>query len=170
MTYIPESLHDTNMPLLDEIFGDNIAKLPAADVLIDFARENDPVKLTMWMEQFGVPRELLPDDMSEFRLLELLKRTIRIYRLGGTAEGIKTLAEALGAEQVSVHTGAYGSSTQPNSFSVSLIIYTYNHETYYAFRSTLETLFPLFCPVSLWLNDVKIKNTIFNNNFNSKFI
>ena len=170
MTYIPESLHDTTMPLLDEIFGETLDTLPAADVIIDFERENDAVKLTYWLEQFGVPRELIPDNMSEFRLLELLKKAIRMYRLGGTAEGIKTLAEALGAEQVSVHTGAYGSSILPNGFSVSLLIGSYSHETYDTFRGALETLFPIFCPISLWLNDVKVRDTIFNDNFNSKFV
>lgn len=169
MILTPESIQAPNTLALEKTWVERLSALPISGLSIDFDTEQDPLKLTLWLEQFGVPREFMPEDMSDFRLRELLKKAIRMYRLGGTEEGIKALAEALGAANITVYTGAYESSLTYNNFSISLLIYIPDREAYAAFRETFEKLFRLFSPVHLWMNDVKVRNTIFNNTFNSNF-
>lgn len=169
MILTPESIQGSNTLALERIWVERLQSLPIGTLSINFDTEQDSLKLTMWLEQFGVPREFLPAEMNDFRLRELLKKAIKMYRLGGTVDGIKALAEALGASDVTVHTGAYESSLTRNDFSVSLLVYIPDREKYASFRDTFEKLFKVFSPISLWANDIKVRNTIFNHNFNSKF-
>lgn len=169
MILTPESIQGDNTLALERAWVERLQALPINGLSINFDTEQDSLKLSLWLEQFGVPRAFLPDDMDDFRLREILKKAIKMYRLGGTVEGITALAEALGASNVTVHTGAYESSLTRNDFSVSLLIYIPDDKTYYAFCAAFETLFRLFSPISLWLNDVKVRNTTFAHTFNSKF-
>lgn len=169
MELIPESIQGTNTLSLDRTFLMRLSSIAAERLAIDLEHENDMLKLTLYLQQFGIPVELLPDlGMIQFR--DLLQRVLRIYRLSGTPRSIELLAEALGATSVTVvrnafqldharqalHDGrhCYDAGRQHRSFCVDVKVRGISEAEWPTYTATFRHLFRLFQPVSVHLRDV----------------
>ena len=102
MTLVPESIQAANTTALDLTFRQRIINMNSGQLRIDIENERDLVKLGLWLEQFGIPIELLPTDLEKFAFRELLQEVLKIYRFSGTAVSISLLAKALQAEEIVV--------------------------------------------------------------------
>lgn len=165
MNLIPDSISAPNTEALDATFADRLTNLGTRQLLIDLATERDPIKLTLYLQQFGIPIELLPSDLSDFEFRRLLQHILRIYRLSGTTESIVSLALALGASTAGVKRNAFvlnhtrqarhdglfrhNQGREYRSFSVDVCISgVADHK---AFETSYRKLFQLFQPVSIHL-------------------
>lgn len=102
MTLIPESIRGSNTEGLDLTFRQRIINMNPGQLRIDIENERDLVKLGLWLEQFGIPMELLPADLEKFAFRELLQQVLKIYRFSGTTVSVSLLAKALQAEEARV--------------------------------------------------------------------
>lgn len=170
MDLIPESIKGDNTLALDKTFLERLLNLGAEQLTIDFTREIDPVKLSLWLEQFGIPSELLPDDLDAFTLRDLMPLTVKIYNLSGTETSIVMLAEALGATGAKVirdcfalrydHQARYDGLFRYNNgeeykgFAIDVQIEGITPEKEAGYEATFRKLFKLFESVHLYLRNV----------------
>lgn len=185
MTLIPESIERYNTLSLDLTFKNRLINTGPGQLRIDIEKEKDLVKLGLWLEQFGIPSELLPDDLEQFAFRELLQKVMRIYRLSGTTVSVVLLAQALQASEVGIagncYTVCYDGQIRHNglfrcddgqefdSFVVDVHISGIREERQSEFETTFRELFKVFEPVGLWLRDVNFEgifDTTFYSNFN----
>lgn len=169
MELVPESIQGTNTLGLDQTFLARLSSIAAERLAIDLEHENDMRKLTLYLQQFGIPVELLPD-LGAIQFRDLLQRVLRIYRLSGTPRSIELLAEAVGATSARVvrnafvldhagqalHNGMhlYDAGRQHRSFCVDVKVKGVSETELPAYTGTLRSLFRLFQPVSVHLRDV----------------
>ncbi len=170
MDLIPESIKGDNTQGLDQTFLERLLTLGVEQLTIDFANERDMTKLSLWLQQFGIPTELLPEDLDTFTLRDLLPLTIRIYNLSGTETSIRLLAQALGAVQAEVvrdsfaldynsqarHDGMfhYDQGREYSSFAVSINVSGVPEGKKTAYETALRKLFGFFEPAHLYLNRI----------------
>lgn len=170
MNLIPESIKADNTKGLDQTFLERLLTLGVEQLAIDFANEKDMTKLSLWLHQFGIPTELLPEDLDTFTLRDLLPLTIKIYNLSGTEASIRLLAQALGAGQVEVvhdsfaldhnrqarYNGLfqYNRGREYQSFAVSLNVSGVPAEKYEVYETAFRKLFNFFEPAHLYLNQI----------------
>lgn len=169
MELVPESIQGTNTLALDQTFLARLSSIAADRLAIDLEHETDMLKLTLYLQQFGIPVELLPDlGMIQFR--DLLQRVLRIYRQSGTPHSIELLAQAVGATSAKVvrnafvldHSGQalhngmhlYDAGRQHRSFSIDVQVQGISTAELPAYTATFRSLFRLFQPVSVHLRNV----------------
>lgn len=184
MTLIPESISAGNTAALDTTFRNRLANINPAQLRIDIENERDLVKLGLWLEQFGIPVELLPGDLEQFAFRELLQQVLKIYRLSGTKTSIRLLAHALQAETVQVATDCFeacyngqskyeglsrhDAGREYSQFSIDIHIIGISENRRPEFETTFRKLFYLFEPVGIHLRDVNFQG-IFDTTFYSTF-
>lgn len=183
MTLIPESIRARNTTALDLTFKQRLINLNPDQLRIDIENERDLVKLGLWLEQFGIPTELLPQDLEKFAFRELLQQVLKIYRLSGSAVSIALLAKALQAEEARVaqsYTVCYDGQARYNgqfrhddgrkyqSFVVDVHVSGILEERKAEFEIMFRKLFQVFQPVGVFLRDVNFAG-IFDNTFYSTF-
>lgn len=185
MTLIPESIEGYNTLAVDLTFKNRLINTGPGQLCIDIEKEKDLVKLGLWLEQFGIPSELLPDDLEQFAFRELLQKVMRIYRLSGTTVSVVLLAEALQAGEAKVAKDCYtvcydgqiryngqfrhDDGKEFNSFVVDVHVSGIREERRSEFETPFRELFKVFEPVGLWLRDVNFEgifDTTFYSNFN----
>lgn len=66
MDLVPQSIAGRNTLALDKTFANRLSNLGVGQLLIDLSTERDMVKLTLYLQQFGIQIEVLPSDMNEF--------------------------------------------------------------------------------------------------------
>ncbi len=170
MDLIPESIKGRNTLALDTTFLERLLNLGVGQLAIDFSNETDMTKLSLWLEQFGVPRELLPDDLDTFTLRDLMPVVVKIYNLSGTESSMQLLAEALGADKARIVRDTfvldhdqqafynavyrYDAGLEYRSFSIDVKCQGVKQNERMAYESSLRKLFKLFEPVHLFLRKV----------------
>lgn len=170
MDLIPESINGDNTQALDKTFLERLINLGVDQLSIDFSHESDPVKLSLWLEQFGIPPELLPGNLDTFTLRDLMPLTIKIYNLSGTDTSIRLLAQALGAESAQIvrdsfilhhnnearHDGLFqhNQGKEYRSFAIDVKIWGISVAGRAGYEDTFRKLFQLFEPVHLHLRAV----------------
>lgn len=183
MTLIPESIQANNTTGLDLTFRQRIINMNPGQLRIDIEKERDLVKLGLWLEQFGIPMELLPADLEKFAFRELLQQVLKIYRLSGTTVSISLLAKALQAEEAVIaqnYTVCYNGQIRYNgrfryddggeyqSFAVDVHMSGVLEERKEEFESIFRNLFQVFEPVGIYLRDVNFEG-VFDKTFYSTF-
>lgn len=184
MALIPESIDGSNTRALEGSFRQRIINMCPEQLRIDIENERDLVKLGLWLEQFGIPVELLPDDLEQFAFRELLQKVLKIYRLSGTDVSIRLLAQALQAETAGVARGCFqacyngqgkyeGLSKHDGgrgfeAFAVDVHISGLGESRREEFETTFRKLFQVFEPVGIFLRDVNFEG-IFDTTFYSDF-
>lgn len=166
---LPESVSASNTIALEHTFAFQLIGLNVDQISIDLVGERDMVKLTMLLQQFGVPIDMLPDDMSDFALRELLSKVIKIHKTSGTLESMQLMAEAIGGRIVSInqdyhlrHNGdavhnelyLYNAGREYEKYSLTIIIDGVGETRRSRFDKLFKQLFTTFQPVSLWLSDI----------------
>lgn len=175
MELVPESIQGTNTLALDQTFLARLSSIAADRLAIDLGHETDMLKLTLYLQQFGIPVELLPD-LGTIQFRDLLQRVLRIYRQSGTPRSIELLAEAVGATSAKVvrnafvldHSGQalhngmhlYDAGRQHRSFSIDVKVEGISKAELPAYTATFRNLFRLFQPVSVHLRNVICAETI----------
>lgn len=170
MELLPESIQATNTFSLDRTFQQRLIAMGVGQLIIDFAAEIDMLKLSLWLEQFGVPLELLPENTDEMALRDLLRQIIRIYKTSGTDTSIKLLTVALGAQSAEVvrnafvldhdgqarHNGMfqYNAGREYRSFAVDVKVYRVMAIRQADYEEVFRKMFRHFQPVHLFLRDV----------------
>lgn len=170
MELVPESIQGTNTLGLDGTFQERLISMGVGQLIIDFANEIDMLKLSLWLEQFGVPPELLPENIDELAMRDLLRLITRIYKTSGTDTSIKLLAVALGAESAEVvrhafvldhdgqarHNGMfqYDVGREYRSFAVDVNVYRVMAIRQPDYEVAFRKMFQHFQPVHLFLRDV----------------
>lgn len=168
-TLVPESILTPCTLALDHTFLHRLLSLGIGQLAIDLEKEQDPVKLTLWLEQFGIPVELLPE-MGAIEFRNLLQRVLTIYRLSGTPDSITMLAEALGALDAHIVNDAfvltYSAEARHNNlhkydggtgyapFSIDIEVYGIPQSEQLSFDTTFRHLFELFQPATLYLRKI----------------
>lgn len=184
MTLIPESIESLNTRSLDLTFKQRLINLGTEQLRIDIENERDLVKLGLWLEQFGIPAELLPDNLEEFAFREMLQKVLKIYRLSGTNISVCLLAQALQVSEVFTegdcyvlgYTGEarydahfkYDGGKEFRSFVIDIHVNGVREEQKAKFEETFRELFQVFEPVGIFLRDVNFKG-VFDNTFYSTF-
>lgn len=183
MTLIPESIEARNTVALDLTFRQRLINMNPAQLRIDIENEKDLVKLGLWLEQFGIPIELLPSDLEKFAFRELLQQVLKIYRLSGTKVSISLLAKALQAENADVavsyavnydrqvrYNGQFrhDAGKEFRSFVVDVHVSGIREEGKSDFETMFRSLFQVFEPVGVFLRDVNFEG-IFDTTFYSTF-
>lgn len=183
MTLIPESIQANNTTGLDLAFRERIINMNPGQLRIDIENERDLVKLGLWLEQFGIPMELLPADLEKFAFRELLQQVLKIYRFSGTTVSVSLLAKALQAEEAQVARSytvcydgqvrydgrfRYDDGREYRSFSVDVHVTGILEERKAEFESMFRKLFQVFEPVGIFLRDVNFEG-VFDNTFYSTF-
>lgn len=184
MELIPESIQGVNTLALDAVWLDRLCGLFVDQLAVDMKNETDLMKLSLWLEQFGVPTELLPDNLSEFQFRNLLRDVLKIYKHSGTPLSITMLAEVLGATNIEIATGSiavdhknsacynglhrYDSGSESASFAITIIFDGMTTVQYEAFAESFSKLFQIFQHIGLHVNDIKMRG-IYDNSFNSSF-
>lgn len=183
MTLIPESIRANNTTGLDLTFRQRIINMNPGQLRIDIENERDLVKLGLWLEQFGIPMELLPADLEKFAFRELLQQVLKIYRFSGTTVSVSLLARALQAEEARVERSytvcydgqvrydgrfRYDDGREYRSFSVDVHVTGILEERKTEFESMFRKLFQVFEPVGIFLRDVNFEG-VFDNTFYSTF-
>lgn len=184
MTLIPESIQGNNTLALDQTFMQRLLDTKPGQLRIDIENERDMVKLGLWLEQFGIPSELLPQDLEEFAFRKLLQEVLKIYRLSGTSVSISLLAKALQATDITISSNCYivcydgqirhnrqfrhDSGLQYSSFVIDLHVDGVRDERKTEFENTFRKLFQTFEPVGIHLREINFKGT-FDTTFNLTF-
>jgi len=183
MTLIPESIQANNTIGLDLTFRERIINMNPGQLRIDIENERDLVKLGLWLEQFGIPMELLPDNLEKFAFRELLQQVLKIYRFSRTTVSISLLARALQAEEAQVegsYTVCYDRQVRYNgqfrhddgqeyeSFAVDVHVIGILEERKVEFEGLFRKLFQIFEPVGIFLRDVNFEG-VFDSTFYSTF-
>lgn len=169
MELLPESIQATNTLALDRAFLLRLSSIAADRLATDLEQENDMRKLTLYLQQFGIPIELLPD-LGTIQFRDLLQRVLHIYRLSGTPLSIKLLARALGATSAEVIRNAfildhssqacynglyhYDAGREYRSFSVDVKVEGISPQEWVIFTDTFCRLFRIFQPVGVHLRKV----------------
>lgn len=178
MTLVPESIQGSNTVALDGTFKQRLITMGAEQLLICIEEERDLVKLGLWMEMFGIPAELLPEDFDEFAFRELLQSVLKIYNLSGTVVAVELIAKALGVPVIEVATGVFdlrydGGSTynglcchrekdfQTFAIDIHLDLEEAKRER---FEELFKKLFYTFMPVGIYLRHINYKG-IFDQTF-----
>lgn len=170
MDLIPESIKGSNTQALDRTFLERLLNLGVEQLSIDFANENDMTKLSLWLQQFGIPVELLPDDLDSFTLQDLLPRMVNIYNLSGTDVSIGLLAVALGADGAEVMRGSftldynsqarydalfqYNRGREYRSFAIDVKLRGIDEGKQAGYETTFRKLHDLFEPAHLYLRTI----------------
>ncbi len=97
----PESIRNDNTKAIDETWADRLEVLRINQLKIDFQNETSIEKLELWLEMFGVSKELI----SGFSVIEyqrLLQSIVPILKKSGTPESIKLIGFVLGATNVEI--------------------------------------------------------------------
>lgn len=183
MTLIPESIQANNTTGLDLTFRQRITNMNPGQLRIDIENERDLVKLGLWLEQFGIPMELLPADLEKFAFRELLQQVLKIYRFSGTTVSISLLARALQANETRIersYTVCYNGQVRYDgqfrhddgreyrSFSVDVHVTGILEERKAEFEGMFRKLFQVFEPMGIFLRDVNFEG-VFDNTFYSTF-
>lgn len=169
MELIPESIQGANTLGLDRTFLARLSSISSEGLVIDLEHENDMRKLTLYLQQFGIPVELLPD-LGTIQFRDLLQRVLRIYRLSGTARSVELLAEAVGATSAIVVRNTfmldyarqacynalhhYDAGSEHRSFCVDVKVRGISGAELLAYTDTFRRLFHVFQPVNVHLRDV----------------
>ncbi|MDR0509712.1 MAG: hypothetical protein LBH06_01295 [Rikenellaceae bacterium] len=170
MELIPDSINGTNTVALDRTFQDRLIGLNAVQLGIDFTGEIDMLKLTLLCRQFGIPVELLPDDLDSMAFRDVLALSLLIYRLSGNPGSIGIMAIALGAADVVIDVGGfdldhnaqarhdglflYNNEAEYRSFYMNISITSVEADRQPAFEADFRALFAIFQPVHLHLGNV----------------
>lgn len=170
MELVPESIQGNNTLGLEHTFRERLIALGSERLGIDFANETDLTKLSLWLYQFGIPPELLPQDADELALRDLLQLITRIYSISGTATSIQMLATALGAEHAEVLGNSfvldhnlqalhntmfrYDAGKEYRAFAVDITVFRVFALRLTDYEAALRKLFKLFQPVHLFLRNV----------------
>lgn len=169
MELVPESVQGANTLALDHTFLDRLSSIAVDRLAIDLERENDMRKLTLYLQQFGIPLELI-SDLGAIQFRDLLQRVLLIYRLSGTTRSIELLAEAVGATSAVVVRNAfalnysrqalhnklyrYDCGREYRSLSVDVNVKGVGATEIEAYSTTLRRLFSVFQPVGVHLRNV----------------
>lgn len=180
-TLVPESIQGSNTTAIDLTAAERIRQLQVKSLKIDIENEEDLFKLTLLAEMFGVPKHLLPDDLTDFQFRDLLRRLRQICNLSGTRESIRLIAQALLGEQVEVQTDVfildhsqpayyngrykYDAGKEFRAFSVSVKVAGVPPEKQPVWEEMFRNLFNTFQPVSIYLQAVEFNNQVLNNKF-----
>lgn len=167
---VPQSILARNTDAIDATFTDRLNYIGAGQLLIDMENERDMFKLTLYMQQFGIPSDVLPSDMTDFEFRNLLQNILHIYHLSGTIESMQLLAIALGATGTTIIRNAftldydcqsrhnqqfrYNQGREYRSFVVDATISGVSEVSRVKFESTYRKLFKVFEPVSVFLRGV----------------
>ena len=168
MILTPSSIKNNKTLAIEAVWLERLKRLNHEQLKINFETEQNPAKLTAWLEMFGIPIELIPDNFNDFRLRELIRRASEIYKLSGTSKSIELIAEALGVT-ISVHTGAYKNEIEDNHYSVSIVTpANIKGDKRTEFINDFLNLFYISQPAHLWVNDIKPQG-VFSTKFNFNF-
>ncbi len=170
MELLPESIQSTQTLALDRTFRERLISLVADQLAIAPEQEGDLRKLTLYLRQFGIPVELLPD-LGTIQFRDLLQRVLLIYRLSGTPRSIELLAEAVGATSAKVVRNTfvldhsvqalynsmhlYDAGRQHRSFCVDVKVAGISEAEWPTFTAVFRRLFPVFQPVSVHLRHLE---------------
>lgn len=169
MELVPESVQGVNTLALDYTFLSRLSSLAADRLAVDLEHENDMRKLTLYLQQFGIPIELL-SDLGTIQFRDLLQKVLLIYRLSGTTRSIELLAEAMGASAaVVIRNGfvlnytrqarynsmfRYDRGREYAAFAVDVKIKGIGTAELDTYTHTFRRLFNVFQPVSVHLRNV----------------
>lgn len=182
MELVPESIQGDNTLALDHAFKLRLINTCPDQLKIDIENERDMVKLGLWMEQFGIPKELLPDDLSEFRFRELLQEVLKIYNLSGTTVSVQLIAKAIGAGEVGIEVSVFdlrysGEASYDGvcchresdfrTFAIDIHL-DLAEEKREGFEALFKKLFYTFEPVGIHLREINY-NGIFDKAFSRVF-
>ncbi|MEG1649227.1 MAG: hypothetical protein RR277_04985 [Rikenellaceae bacterium] len=170
MILIPQSIQAPNTIAIDETFAERLKSIGVNQLLIDLTNERDIKKLSLYLQQFGIPIELLPNKMNDLQFRSLLQNVLHIYRLSGTIKSISMLASAIGATKIEIIKNAFilchnrqsyhNRSYQHNKgknykhFAISMKIQGIPTSLQPSFTSTLTQLFYLFEPINIYLESI----------------
>lgn len=168
---VPDSIQGSNTVAIDLTTADRFRKMYPSSLRIDIENERDLFKLTLLAEMFGVPKHLLPDDLSEFEFRDILRRIKQICSLSGTVPSIRLIAQALSVENIEVLTNTFllrydnqadhrgyfhhDKGGEYKCFSVSVEIAGVPEDSRPGWESTFRALFNTFQPISIYLQEVK---------------
>lgn len=169
MELVPESVQGANTLALDHTLLERLSSIAVDRLAIDLERENDMRKLTLYLQQFGIPLELI-SDLGEIQFRDLLQRVLVICRLSGTTRSIELLAEAMGATSAVVVRNAftldhssqafhnklyrYDCGQEYRSFSVDVKVKGVGTTEIEAYSTAFRRLFSVFQPVSVHLRNI----------------
>lgn len=170
LNLVPQSITAINTNALDATFAERLANIGIGQLLIDLANERDMFKLTLYLQQFGIPTDVLPSDMTDFEFRKLLQNILRIYRLSGTTESITSLALALGASSATIignaftldhnrqarHNTAflYNQGREYRSFAVDVKVVGVGLDSRTTFETSFRKLFRVFQPINIYLRHI----------------
>jgi hypothetical protein len=170
MELIPESINGINTVALDRTFQNRLISLNAGQLGIDFTGEIDMLKLTLLCRQFGIPVELLPDNLDSMAFRDALTLSLLIYKLSGNHCSIGLMAIALGAADVVIDVGGfelghnaqarhdglflYNNGAEYRSFYMNTAISGVEAGRQPAFEADFRALFVIFQPAHLHLENV----------------
>ena len=98
----PESIRTATTKAIDEAWAARLSLLRYDQLKIAFQNEFSIEKLELWLEMFGLSKNLIPSGLSVAEYQRLLQFIIRIFKSSGTVESLKLIGYVLGASAVRV--------------------------------------------------------------------
>lgn len=95
-TLLPKSIQTEQTIAIDLNFSERLNGLNIEQLKIDLENESDAQKIGLWLEQYGIPREIIKADLGAVSYRNLLKNVLAIYKASGTVKSIRLLVESLG--------------------------------------------------------------------------
>ncbi|MCT4638958.1 MAG: hypothetical protein N4A72_14750 [Bacteroidales bacterium] len=163
---LPDSIKTDFTNALYSVFNDRLKQLNIESLKIDPQNEKDIYKLDLWLQMFGIPREILPSDLSAISLRAFLQKIQTITRQAGTPRSVELLCEAIGAskatikyEYVNRHNSEsrynsqqkYDAGAQYKKFAITVEVSGVESSRRDWYKTTLEKMFLLFIPARIYL-------------------
>lgn len=169
---LPISIQATNTNALDNGYTHRLNMIGVKQLLIDLENETDLKKLSLHLQQFGIPSNLIPDNITTSQFKALLQRILMIYRLSGTVKSIELLAIATGATSVVTHLNTFelryngkevhkyyqhNKGMNFKKFAVDVVVAGVPILLRESYSKTFNELFYLFQPINIHLNDLRFE-------------
>lgn len=170
MILIPQSIQAPNTIAIDQTFAERLKSIGVNQLLIDLINERDIRKLSLYLQQFGIPIELIPSEMNDLQFRSLLQNVLHIYRLSGTTKSIAMLGSATGATKIDIikntfildhnrqsyhnHSYKYNQGKDYKHFAISLEVYGIPTSLQSSFTTTFTQLFYTFEPINIYLKSI----------------
>ncbi|MBN1112566.1 MAG: hypothetical protein JXA53_06585 [Bacteroidales bacterium] len=166
---LPNSIKNNFTEALIFAYNRRLDGLNISQLRIDPQNEKDIYKLDLWLQMFGIPREILPADLTAISLRSFLQKIQTITRQAGTPRSIELLCEAIGAQTATIryeYVNRYNSECRYNSqqkydsgaqfkrFAITIEVtgVANNRQTWY--KNTLAKMFLLFIPDRVYLEKI----------------
>lgn len=171
MQLLPESIRATKTNALDATWATRLKLLRCEQLIIDLPSETSEVKLSLWLEMFGIQKSLIDElelETEEYR--RLLQNIIVINKLSGTIKSLQLLGLVLGAESVEViqdytfkydgnvlysGTNIYDGGELVSRFFVKIIASGVNAANHESFIEKYKRLFAVTQPAWLYLESIE---------------